>query len=188
MGARKLAQSHDVDEDPTETDAAILAFASGENPEDVCPASLTYPVPMAPPMAAEAMGANVPTLDDLLSFQPWGEDAMIGLVETAGGLRSPQAADADALDVIVALDPELVILVGDAGLGTISTVRLCHDAIVNAAPEVSVVVVLNRFDAQRELHERNRSWLRSVDGFEVVSAPEELNDLVTKVRALSPAE
>ncbi len=56
----------------------------------------------------------------------------MGLVETAGGVRSPLAADGDCLDYCAALDPDVVVLVADAGLGTINAVRLTLDALAPA--------------------------------------------------------
>ena len=73
------------------------------------------------------------------------EPVDVGLVETAGGLRSPLAADGDCLALCRALAPDIVVLVADAGLGTINAVRLTAGAL--AAVDAPVVVVLNRFDA-----------------------------------------
>jgi dethiobiotin synthetase len=55
----------------------------------------------------------------------------VGLVETAGGVRSPQADDGDVLDLVAAIAPDHVILVADAGLGTINAVRLSVAALVH---------------------------------------------------------
>ena len=64
-----------------------------------------------------------------------------------------------------AIAPDLVLLVADAGLGTINSVRMS----VTAFGEGQVVVVLNRFDEHDPLHHRNRDWLRCRDGFDVVT-------------------
>ena len=50
------------------------------------------------------------------------------------------------------------MLVADAGLGTINSVRLSVGAL--AGPR-GLVVFLNRFDAADDLHRRNRDWLRT---------------------------
>ncbi|HSP04712.1 MAG TPA: AAA family ATPase, partial [Acidimicrobiales bacterium] len=55
VAARKPLQSFDPDDDAP-TDAEVLAAATGETPHDVCPEPGWYPVPMAPPMAAAALG------------------------------------------------------------------------------------------------------------------------------------
>ncbi len=91
----------------------------------------------------------------------------VGLVETAGGLRSPLAADGDCLALCVALDPDVVLLVADAGLGTINAVRLTLDALGPLAS--SSAVVLNRFDANSDLHQRNLEWLRTRDGLRILT-------------------
>ena len=55
VGARKPAQSFDAGDGPT--DADVLAAATGETPHDVCPRHRWYARALAPPMAADALGA-----------------------------------------------------------------------------------------------------------------------------------
>ena len=92
-----------------------------------------------------------------------------GLVEAAGGLRSPMASDdADGVALAAALMPDVVVLVADAGLGTINSIRLAVTALerrrARPATTLDLVVVLNRFDAADELHRRNLAWLEEHDG------------------------
>jgi dethiobiotin synthetase len=164
VAARKPAQSFAA-ADARPTDAEVLAAATGEPPAAVCPAHRSYPVPMAPPMAADALGRPTITVADLVDELVWPAGTTLGLVETAGGVRSPIAHDADNADLAARLAPDLVVLVADAGLGTISAVRLAASALT--AP----VVVLNRFDPADDLHRRNRAWLAERDGFAVVVDP-----------------
>jgi dethiobiotin synthetase len=174
VAARKPAQSFEPGDDPDGRDAAILGAASGEAAQDVCPAHRWYEVPMATPMAAELLGRPPFTIEDLVSELRWPADAVeLGLVETAGGVRSPLAADGDCLALCVALAPDAVVLVADAGLGTINAVRLTIDALrsVALAPSAAVMVVLNRFDAAVDLHVRNREWLQARDALAVVGVP-----------------
>ena len=56
VAARKPAQSYDPADDLADTDAALLAHATGDPPAVVCPQPRWYPAAMAPPMAAEALG------------------------------------------------------------------------------------------------------------------------------------
>lgn len=164
--ARKPAQSFEATD--TETDASILAAASGEDPAVVCPPHRWYPVPMAPPMAAVVLERPPFTTADLAgevaaSFV----DADIALVETAGGAWSPQASDGLHVGHFAdALAADAVLLVADAGLGTINAVRGAIAALGSTRP---VVVVLNRFDTEDELHARNFEWLRDNDGLVVAS-------------------
>ena len=130
--ARKPAQSFDPADDPSRYDAAVLGAASGEAPGVVCPPHRWYEVAMAPPMAADALGRPSFSVADLSAELCWPATASppdIGLVETAGGLRSPLAADGDCLAFCATLDADLVLLVADAGLGTINAVRLTVDAL-----------------------------------------------------------
>ena len=159
VAARKPAQSFEPGDDRATLDAAVLGAASGETPESVCPVHRWYEVPMAPPMAAEVLGRPAFSIGDLEAELRWPDEAVdVGLVETAGGVRSPLAADGDCLALCEALAPDVCVLVADAGLGTINVVLLTVDAL--RALDAPVVVVLNRFDRAVDLHARNVEWLR----------------------------
>jgi dethiobiotin synthetase len=174
VAARKPAQSADAD-DPGPSDAEVLGGGSGEAPEVVCPPHRWYRIAMAPPMAADASGLPVPTLGELLDEVAWpSPPAQIGWLETVGGPRSPIGVDGDAVDAAEALDPDLVLLVADAGLGTINAVLL------SLAPFAGrrCVTFLNRFDPSDDLHERNLEWLRTRERLEVVVDLEALTSVV----------
>lgn len=159
VSARKPVQSFDPAAGPT--DADVLAAASGETTEGVCPLHRRYGVAVAPFMAAERLGRAAFTLDDLLAELAWPPGVDLGLVEPAGGVRSPMTSDgADTVDLVHRLSPDRVVLVADAGLGTLNAVRLCLDALAGAA----LVVFLNRFDHDDPLHVANRAWLDSNAG------------------------
>ena len=166
VSARKPAQSFDAGEGPT--DADVIAAASGELAHEVCPAHRWYDRALAPPMAAAALGAPPFTVLDLVEELDWPDGVDVGLVEGAGGPRSPIAADGDNVALACGLAPDLVLLVADAGLGTINAVRLSVDAFAPAP----VVVVLNRYDDTDAVHRDNRDWLAARDGFDVVVGPE----------------
>lgn len=158
VAARKPVQSFDQD-DPF-TDAHLLADASGESPTDVCPRHRWYPLPMAPPMAAEALARPAFSIEDLVAEIQWPLPAPdVAFVESVGGVRSPMAANGDAIALVELLQPDIVLLVADAGLGTINDVTLSLDAIDQGAHVATPVVVLNRFDPADDLHQRNRNWL-----------------------------
>lgn len=163
VSARKPVQSFDP-ADPAPTDSQVLAAATGEDPDDVCASYRSLPVPMAPPMAADVLGLPAPGLAELAAVTWPAEQVEVGLLETVGGVRSPVAPDGDSLALVQAADVDLVVLVADASLGTIDRTRLAADAI--GSPDI--VVVLNRYDPDDPLHDRNRRWLVEVDGFDVV--------------------
>ena len=167
VAARKPAQSFDPpgDEQLAPTDADLLAGASGAVATDVCPPHRWYPMALAPPMAADRLGRPAVRLADLVDELQWPVSVAVGLVEAAGGVRSPIAHDGDGADLARSVAPDLVVLVADAGLGTIHAVRSSMDAL---AP-LPVVVLLNRYDGSDELHVANRDWLLQRDGFEVVT-------------------
>jgi dethiobiotin synthetase len=171
VAARKPAQSFVPGSGPT--DAEVLGEASGEDPATVCPPARSYPVALAPPMAAAALGLPRPTVADLIAELAWPAHGVgVGLVETAGGVRSPQADDGDVIDIASATRPDGIVLVADAGLGAINAVRLSLAALTDVVRDgptpLAVVVVLNRFDASSALHHRNLAWLRDRDHLCVV--------------------
>jgi len=165
VAARKPAQSY-APEELGHTDAEVLGAASGEAPDVVCPHHRWYPVPMAPPMAAEALGLARFTIADLVVETAAAHPAATTIVEGAGGPRSPLAADGDTVDLARALGATVVVLVADAGLGTINAVRLSAEALRG----LSLLVVLNRFDPADALHRRNHAWLAAA-GFRLVTDP-----------------
>jgi dethiobiotin synthetase len=167
VAARKPAQSFDPGAQVT--DADVLAAATGETPHDVCAPHRWYRQALAPPMAAELLGAPAFTVRDLVTELRWPDGVDVGLVEGAGGPRSPLAADGDNVALARALDADVVLLVADAGLGTINAVRMS----VGAFAASRVVVVLNRYDDREPLHRANRDWLVHRDRLDVVVGPDE---------------
>lgn len=164
VAARKPAQSFAPDD--TETDADLLASATGEPAEAVCPPQRWYPVPLAPPMAADALGRPPIALADLVGELVWPDATVdVGLVEGAGGLASPIAHDGDTAALIDRLRPDVVVLVTEPALGVVSNVRLAARALSGA----ELLVVLNRYDPADEVHRRSCDWLRRVDGLAVVT-------------------
>jgi dethiobiotin synthetase len=169
VAARKPAQSFDADDAGTgATDADVLAAATRESPHEVCPPHRWYARALAPPMAADALGAPPFTVTDLLAELRWPDGADLGLVEGAGGPRSPIAADGDNVALSDAIAPDQVLLVADAELGAINAVRMSVEAFAGAP----LLVVLNRYDAANPVHRANRDWLAGRDGFDVVDGPD----------------
>jgi dethiobiotin synthetase len=179
VAARKPVQSHDPGDDPADLDASRLAAATGGSPGDVCPGHRNYPLAMAPPMAAAALGRPAFTIADLVAEVTAGwpdPPADVGLVEGAGGVAAPQAADGDTTALIEALRPDLVVLVAPPGLGTINLVRLS----VAALRPWPVAVHLNPWPGDDPaLAAANRRWLTERDGLAVTVAA---TDLAAAVR------
>lgn len=172
VAARKPVQSFAPGEGPT--DAEVLAAATGEQPHDVCAAHRWLGVPMAPPMAADVLGLPPFTLADLLADVRWPDEVDVGLLEGVGGPLSPIASDGDTVAMAEHAGADLVVLVADAGLGTVNAVRLSAAAF-GTRP---VVTILNRFDEGDDLHRRNRDWLVKQDGLRVVTDVGDLGDAV----------
>jgi dethiobiotin synthetase len=140
------------------TDAAVLAAATGEDRHDVCPEHRWYPLPMAPPIAAGALGRPSFTVAELVGELRWppGPPVHYGLVEGAGGPRSPLAADGDTVSLAGLLRPDHIVLVAGAGLGAINAVRLAAAALAPQRP----AVLLNRYQGTDPVHVANLEWLR----------------------------
>ncbi len=82
----------------------------------------------------------------------------------------------------------MILLVADAGLGTINAVRLTADALtVGGLAGKDLIVVLNRFDGGDDLHQRNRNWLHTQDELTVVALPGEERELAAMVRGTPAA-
>ena len=184
--ARKPAQSFEPEDPHGGTDAALLGAATGEEPTTVCPAHRWYPTAMAPPMAADALGREPIHLDELHRelTASWGPvHGQVQLVELAGGVWSPHAHDGDGLDLASRLAPDRIVLVADAGLGTINSIRPAVAALGSIAP---VATLLNRFDGLAELHRRNLDWLVRTYRLDVVTSVDALADAVVRDLAAAP--
>lgn len=164
------------------TDAEVLAAASGEDRHQVCPEHRWYPLAMAPPMAAEALGRPAFTVADLAAELAWppGAPVRYGVVEGAGGPRSPLAADGDTVSLARLLAPDRIVLVAGAGLGAINAVLLAAGAFAGAGAGPAPVVLLNRFDGTDAVHVANLAWLRRHTALAVASDVAELRALLSR--------
>ena len=159
VAARKPVQSFDP-EDPTPTDADLLAAATGEDVHEVCPAHRWYPMALAPPMAAALLELPTFTMAELAAETKLPQVDVLWL-ETVGGPLSPIADDGDSADVARWFGPDVVVLVADARLGAINAVRLASLPFAGRR----VVVFLNRY-AETDVCRTNREWLVG-NGFDV---------------------
>lgn len=175
--ARKPVQSFIEGHGPI--DAEVLAAATGEEPGEVCRPRYSYALPLAPPMAADALGAPPIFLANLVEDLALPGNG-ICLVEGVGGPRSPLANDGDTVALAAAIDADVVLLIAHPGLGVINDVLLGIDAFAGR----DVVVFFNRYDATHDLHRRNHSWLTDVAGLKIVVDIDELADMfaTTEVR------
>lgn len=177
IGVRKPAQSFAPSERGT-TDAELLGAANREPETEVCPAHRWYEIPMAPPMAAAALGRPAFTIADLVEETQLSTNT---LVEGAGGPRSPLATDGDNVDYARHLGASFVVLVADAGLGTINAVELSTAALSG----FEVVTMLNRFDDHDDLHARNHAWLRAAGQRITTTIPSLVDLLEPRLSSLS---
>jgi dethiobiotin synthetase len=163
VAARKPVQSYAAD--ATQLDANVLAGATGEAAEAVCKPHRCYELPMAPPIAADLLGRPRIHLDDLVEEIRWPSEIDVGLVETVGGACSPLAHDGDSVDLLTRLSVDDVLLVADAGLGTINAVRLTLARLAG----FRTTVFLNRFDRDNPTHLANVAWLERHDRLPILT-------------------
>lgn len=184
---RKAAQSFEEGTPESETDAGLLGAAAQLDPKLVCPTHRWYPVAMAPPIAAAHLSLDPISLDGLVAEieASWsGRAADFALVETAGGVRSPladrgAASGDDCAALLSAVRVDEVLLIADAGLGTIHAVRASLDRLAAVGfPSDLVTVGLSRFDAANPVHASNLQWLQSRDGLRVLTAPEAVTSVL----------
>ena len=175
VAARKPVQSYDPGAE--NTDADVLARATGELPEAVCPRHRWYEVPMAPPIAAELLDRPAFSVEDLVDELTWPGGVRYGLVEGVGGPRSPIASTGDTVALAEALKPDTVVLVARTELGTINAVLLAASVLHDP------IVFLNRFREENPLHARNARWLRERTELVVVTG---IGALVSRLSSSSP--
>ena len=126
-------------------------------PTTVCPPHRWLAVPMAPPDGGRrARPSRVHHRRPRRARSTWPEAtrSASSRAPAACALRSPTTATRSTSSR--ALAPDVVLVVADAGLGTINAVRL--DASTRSPP-FPVVVALNRYDDGDDLHRANRDWL-----------------------------
>ena len=95
--ARKPAQSFAPD-DTRHRRATCSPRRPGDDPDAVCPPHRWFPVPMAPPMAADALGPAAVHRSPSSSPSCRPTTPTCVFVESAGGVRSPLADDGDTVD------------------------------------------------------------------------------------------
>src|SRR5438045_2875091 len=86
--------------------ATLDAAPTGEPADKWCPPHRRYATPMAPPMAAAALGQPAFSLDQLAD-ELAGPETGITFVEGAGGVLSPLADDGDTRGLIATIEPAL---------------------------------------------------------------------------------
>jgi dethiobiotin synthetase len=165
VAARKPVQSGDGS---APDDSAVLAAATGEDEATVTPPHRTFRLAWAPPMAATELGLPAFTVADLAHEITWREGTRVGLVEGVGGPHSPLAFDGDTVDLARVLEPDVVVLVADVGLGVINAVRLSVPVLTGWP----VVVACNRYEPDG-LPRRNHDFLVDA-GYDLVTSPAEL--------------
>lgn len=104
------------------------------------PAPYLFKDAVSPHLAARRAGVVI----SLVRVAEWvaAHEAPWVVVETAGGLMSPLAAGTTNLDLVRALSPDAVLLVGCDRLGVLHEVAACTLALSVRAPELPDPVVL----------------------------------------------
>ena len=180
VAARKPVQSFAPGR-PRPTDADVLARRDRRGPARRVPAASLAPAADGAAdgrrrARAPAVHRRRPRRRELASVT----DATRSRSSRAsGGVRSPLAADGDTVGARRRARPALVVLVADAGLGTINLVRLSVERARANSASSSTSTASTRAD---ELHVRNRDWLATREGLDVVTDLEALATFVERRR------
>jgi len=155
-------------EEDGEADHELLARASGtsQSADEIAP--YRYGPPVSPHLAAELAGEeiDVALLERAADAAAAGADAIV--CEGVGGLMVPLTPDYLVRNLAVGLGHPLVV-VADAGLGTINHTLLTIEAAWTAELEVRAVV-LNRWPAKPgRLEESNRETIAALTGVAVLT-------------------
>jgi dethiobiotin synthetase len=119
------------------TDFALLARAANVAPT---PPLYAFPDPVSPHLAARRAGRPV----HLTRVAAWvaAHAADWTFVETAGALLSPLSRQHTNLDLVAALRPDLVLLVGQDRLGVLHDIRACTLVLRATLPDIPLLVLL----------------------------------------------
>jgi dethiobiotin synthetase len=155
-------------------DSQILSEVSKEAPEVIT--KFSYPIALAPPMAAVELGENPFALREMIKDLRFDQVADVSILEAAGGLRSPQAIDGDCLDVIKHLGPDLIVLVARSGLGAIHEVRSTA-AFINSE---KLFVFLNYFSNDDLVCRLNKAWLEKNTSLKIFTDIFEISEKISE--------
>ncbi|WP_437754997.1 ATP-dependent dethiobiotin synthetase BioD [Sorangium sp. So ce1389] len=121
------------------TDADQLALVSSVYPD---PAPYRFPDPLSPHLAARRSG-RVISLDHAIAWID-RQQASLAIVESAGALLSPLGPGLTNVDLVRALAPDALVLVGLDRLGILHEVACCLLALRTLVPGLPpALVVLN---------------------------------------------
>ena len=95
---------------------------------------------------------------DLKKVVSFISDKELAIIELAGGLLVPINKKETQLDLIKK-SPHPVILVADAGLGTLNHVLLTIEVLRNSLEKLPIHVVLNSYRNESIIHQKNKEYL-----------------------------
>ncbi len=127
--AIKPVESGCAEEVSEAEDGAMLAEAARQTEPRAALVRLRTPV--APPVAADLEGVEIPVDVLVERIRAYGERADVTLVEGAGGLCSPLSWDRDLRDVASTLDAS-VLVVGADRLGVVNHTLLTYHALAGS--------------------------------------------------------
>ncbi|XYH97060.1 ATP-dependent dethiobiotin synthetase BioD [Sorangium sp. So ce1128] len=119
------------------TDADQLARVSSVRPE---PAPYRFPDPLSPHLAARRSGVAISL--DLATAWVDRQQALLVIVESAGALLSPLGPGLTNADLVRALAPDAVVLVGLDRLGILHEIACCLLALRTLAPGLPPPLVM----------------------------------------------
>lgn len=135
-GVKPIESGVDVLEAHQE-DGVRLAQATGQDRPSQ--ALIRLGAPIAPPAAAEAQGVSLDWEEMIVQIKAEIEGHEVALIEGAGGLLSPLTWEETTVDLALALDAVLWLVVSDR-LGAINQARMAFSAAQAAGVAVAAIV------------------------------------------------
>jgi dethiobiotin synthetase len=114
----------------------------------------TIDEPCSPHLSAFFQNINI-SLESVRNFISEKENA---LIELAGGLLVPINENQTQFDLLKSY-PNAIVLVSTSGLGTLNHVLLTIEAIKNIKTDIPIHLVLNFFDENNLIHQKNKEYL-----------------------------
>ncbi len=163
-------------------DGVLLAAATGQDHPTQALTRLTCPV--APPVAADREGVELPFEDWVREIEVLSNQADIVLVEGAGGFLSPLTWEASARDLAKRLEAPALLVVGNR-LGCVNHTLLTVEAL-NRAGIPLVGIILSAVGEEDESFETNADTIRRSSSVERIASLPHVTDWRASLPHLKP--
>ena len=152
-------------------DCKFVIEKSGLDCEPMQCLSYCFEAAVSPHLASTRQGVKIELDKIITDYKNYSKNFDYVLLEGAGGITCPLSVEDDKvvlLNDLVAQMKLSVLLVADAGLGTINSVLTSIDYIKSKNIEV-VGIILNNYDENNFMHIDNKKMVERLTGLSVVA-------------------